>query len=248
MFAPLGFVSLEEVYERLSDEAEKWRVSTPHEADPFPSGERDENAWNYISDRNYRRPLAYTEWLFQCFLNRHEGELFACGSNGMPLKLSLSIVRRFKFYDGAFQDDPNGWDGIVSHTQDPFTNISRFGFVISLDQARKWLHEAELFPILPTLQMIEAAPVCWRLPNGGPVSDWLGVCGVAKEDGNQNTDVSLVAICGRILEAKRRDPAIARDEIKDLVSPTVSWGLFRLAWAMAASKEPSISKPGRKSR
>lgn len=235
MFAPQGYISLDEVFERLADEADKWRLSTPNPDDPKPGGEHREGLL-FPVDENYERSLAYCHWLFQCFLNRHENELYAVLSNGQTVKLSLSIVRRFKIYDGCFLDENMGWKSIIEHVEDSFTFISSCGYVVSIKQARKWVDPSEIGEIIETLKMIDSCPVCWKLPSDIFSIDWLKVCGVNEELSVLEQSVSLSSIKRRILEQKKENHLLTRDEIKELVAPTVSFRKYKFAWAMAVQE------------
>jgi hypothetical protein len=247
VFAPEGFISLDEIDEILGELAWEWHIAAPHPDIAKPTEVFEEAELFGEVDLTKGRPRAYKEWLFQCFLNRHERELYACSPTGQPLKLSTNIVARVKIYDGPFDDTEKGWKGIISHVNDSFSCISSIGYTVSLDQARKWKSSDTFEKMKKTLNMIDALPVCWKTPKGQDLLDWLKICGVDKTDGTDNTDMSAKAISERVLAAKRDCPTLTRSEVKEQVAPTVSIGRFRLGWSMAAQKEPSISKPGRKS-
>lgn len=247
MFAPQGFMSLDEVFGRLADEADKWRLSTPNPDDPKPGGEFLEGSF-FPVDVNYSRSLAYCHWLFQCFLNRHETELYATVPAGQAVKLSPSLGQRFKFWEGPFEDTKNSWESIVDHVKDSFTFISPVGFIVSTKQAEKWLKEEDLKEMRDTLKMIDACPVCWKLPSEIPVIDWSKACGVSEEGTISKESLSPSSIKKRILQQKEANPLLSRDEIKELVAPTVSFRQYKISWGLAVHENPELAKPGRKSR
>jgi hypothetical protein len=246
VFAPEGFISLDEIECILDDIAWEWRLATPHRDDPSPGGFLEADTFDFVDDAGNRH-VAYRKWLFQSFLNRHERNLYACSSNGKPLKLSMNLVSRFKLFDGPFLDTRKDWDSIISHLDDYFNCISCHGYTISVEQARKWNSEETFSKIRATLEIIDALPVCWKLPRDTDAISWLKVCGVDERQRTLPSDMSVKSISERILAVKNEAPTMTRADVREVVAPTISFGLYRLAWSAAAQKEPWISKPGRKS-
>lgn len=243
MFAPEGYISLDELVGILDTIAMEWRFATPHPNDPKPGGSFVDNSFHFIDDKRVRGD-AYREWLFQCFLNRHENNLFACTESGRALKLSRSVVLRLRVFDGPFIDMPEHWIVMTKHLEDIFLNISTDGYKIDIEKAERFSRGGL---INPTLAKLDQLPVCWPLPKPIDKLDWNVVCGVSTDNEKNRFDMSPQSISKRILLEKRRNPALSREEIKEIVAPTVSHGQFRLGWTLASQENPSISKPGRKS-
>ena len=245
MFAAEGFISLSEIVEILADLATEWRLANPHRDDPEPNGIPSDVEFGY-ADPNWHRSAAYREWLLQCFLNRHEMNLFATTPNGRALKLSGTLVQRHHLYDGLFEDNPDGWRGMVEHTKDPFTFINKARYSIDLAQAEAFSHCEGMAEILPLVAKLDNYPVCWPLPKIGGRLDWLSICGVSKGIEKQSLDMSPAAVSKRILQAWSQNPKLTKSQIKVAIAPSLSVRQFGLAWSIAASENPKIAAPGRK--
>lgn len=243
MFAPEGYISLDELVGILDTIAMDWRFATPHPNDPKPGGCFVKDSFHFIDDERVRSD-AYRDWLLQCFLNRHENNLFACTKSGRALKLSKSVVLRLKLYDGPFIDTPEQWSSITKHLEQPFLYISEDGYKIDFERAENFSGGVD---VNPTLAMLDQLPVCWPLPKPIDRLDWNLICGISDDTEKNSFNMSPQSICQRILLEKRRSPALSRAEIKEIVAPTASHGQFRLGWTLASQEDPSISKPGRKS-
>jgi hypothetical protein len=244
MFAPEGYISLEEIAEILDELAQEWRLSTPHDDDPKPGGYFDNDTFSFIDDE-WQRSGAYSGWLMQCFLNRHETNLYVCTPPGRPLKVARSLVRRIRMYDGPFLDQKTNWASLIDHLKNPFWCISTDGHMIDVNYAGSvtGVSEPDLF-----LSKLDQYPVCWPLPKSSSKIDWLSVCGVDAEASKARADLSPMAVCKGILSVWRNDTALRKSEIKELVAPTLSARQFQLGWTLAAQENPTIAAPGRKKR
>ncbi|TDL88017.1 hypothetical protein [Meridianimarinicoccus aquatilis] len=245
MFAPHGFISLAEIVERLSEEANVWRLATPHSDDPKPGGEFDLETFS-LNDENWERHVGYLRWLLSCFLNRHEKNLFVCSQNGTALKLSEALVQRHHVYDGPFDDTKFGWKSIAEHLSDPFTFISGTGYVIDIEQGRKWLAPEEMEFIVRVVERIDKCPVCWPLPTGSFEVNWRSLCGILPLGSSVERDMSPAAVSRRILELWSKNNSLNKSQLKELAAPAQSHRQFQLAWVMAAQENPDLTRPGRR--
>lgn len=242
MFAPLGYITLADVRHNLAGEAEKWRLSRlRHEASTSDSsfGEIMQSSPTNL------RSIAYIYWLFQCFLNRHESQLFAAFPNGNLVSLSLDAVKRRKIYNGSFPEAYDDCKKLIDHVEDTFLYICETTCLIDVNLVDKRHKSNSSELIKAALESLHACPVCWKMPAG--TIDWMEICGVSENLTGDFQDMSAKAIAIRILSEKSCDPSLTREEIKERVAPTVSYGRFRQSWSLAAEQDPSISKPGRKS-
>lgn len=242
MFAPEGYLSLDEIFLILGDIAMDWRLGAPHPNDPTPGGTFQDNPF-LVEDENSNRSAAYQEWLFHSFLNRHESNLFASTASGRALKLSPSVVGRHRVYSGPFFDEPAVWNSIVEHLADPFDLVSKVGFRIDLQKGKTYPGFADFEPLL---RSIDQLPVCWPLPREAGDIDWKSVCGISDYSDGRDLNLSPKSVSQAILQVWRDDSRLRKKEIKERVAPTLSHREFAFAWRMAAVEEPDIVKPGRK--
>lgn len=242
MFAPEGYLSLSEIEDIFGQLADNWRLETPNPDDPEPSGIYVPEQFSFIDD-NYLRGEAYRQWLFQCFLNNEEGNLYACTPSGNALKLAPAILLRLRVYDGPFPDNPSGWKSLAAHVASPFFYISRNGYRIDFEQARRFSGGVD---VNSTFLMLDQLPVCWKLPASGKKIDWMSICGVEKRLPMHPLNSSPAAVAKGILQLNSLQPKLTKQEIKSKVAPTLSVRAFDHAWLLAKQENPSLTRPGRK--
>lgn len=216
MYSPDGFISLLDVRSVLGEIAESWTVKNPHPDDPSLSRSPDfiEDPWDTTTRI---REFAYADWLFQCFLNSEERNLFACLANGAPLKLSALAVQRYRLYAGEFIDTPDGWSSISDHCREPFTFVDPVYLAIATDRVTDRFNKAMFGASLSYLAPLNGCPVCWKLPPKPMIeNDWLEVCGISRSNpsrsGGRPEKVSTV-IAAYLSEFPSGHGALSRKEV-----------------------------------